>query len=136
MSGRQARPYLPGNIRVNGVSYPDVVANADTFTLAISHRDRLLQADRLIGCTENSIGPEPGTEYVVKLIAQSTGNEVWSLATSDASIPLPYVTGGDDADVHTLTLQSRRDGLMSLYSFRAELPAGRYRAFPITVTLS
>jgi hypothetical protein len=43
------------------------------FTLAFSHRDRLLQADRLIDCTENSIGPEPGTEYVVKLIAQSTG---------------------------------------------------------------
>jgi hypothetical protein len=28
------------------------------------------------------------------------------MATSDASIPIPYVTGGDDADVHTLTLQS------------------------------
>jgi hypothetical protein len=67
------------------------------FTLAFSHRDRLLQADRLIDCTENSIGPEPGTEYVVKLIAQSTGAEVWSMATSDASIPIPYVTGGDDA---------------------------------------
>ncbi|EPC3824459.1 hypothetical protein ACRZK7_006031, partial [Klebsiella oxytoca] len=136
MTGRQARPYLPGNIRVNGVLYPEAVATADTFTLAFSHRDRLLQADRLIACTENSIGPEPGTEYVVKLIAQSTGSEVWSLATSDASIPIPYVTGGDDADAHTLTLQSRRDGLMSLYTFRAGLPSGRYKAFPITVTLS
>ena len=103
MSGRQARPYLPGNIRINGVSYPDVVASADNFTLAFSHRDRLLQADRLIDCTENSIGPEPGTEYVMKLIAQSTGTEVWSLANTDASIPIPYVTGGDDAAVHTLT---------------------------------
>ncbi|MGS4411944.1 hypothetical protein ACKUS4_26055 [Klebsiella oxytoca] len=136
MSGRQARPYLPGNIRINGVSYPDVVASADNFTLAFSHRDRLLQADRLIDCTENSIGPEPGTEYVMKLIAQSTGTEVWSLASTDASIPIPYVTGGDDAAVHTLTLQSKRDGLMSLYSFRTELPAGRYQAFPITVPLS
>ncbi|WP_251267914.1 hypothetical protein, partial [Enterobacter hormaechei] len=87
-------------------------------------------------CTENSIGPEPGTEYVVKLIAQSTGSEVWSLVTSDASIPIPYVTGGDGADVHTLTLQSRSDGLMSLYTFRTGLPSGRYKAFPITVTLS
>ncbi|EPL9884585.1 phage tail protein [Klebsiella pneumoniae] len=136
MTGRQARPYLPGNIRVNGVSYTDVVASADNFTLAFSHRDRLLQADRLIDCTENSIGPEPGTEYVIKLIAQSTGIEVWSMASSDASIPIPYVTGGDDAAVHTLTLQSKRDGLMSLYTFRTELPAGRYQAFPITVTLS
>ncbi|TXU22385.1 hypothetical protein D4N02_14865 [Klebsiella pneumoniae] len=136
MSGRQSRPYLPGNIRINGVSYPDVVASADTFTLAFSHRDRLLQADRLIDCTENSIGPEPGTEYVIKLIAQGTGSEVWSLTSSDASIPIPYVTGDDAAAVHTLTLQSKRDGLMSLYTFRTELPAGRYQAFPITVTLS
>ncbi|HCQ7476737.1 TPA: phage tail protein [Klebsiella michiganensis] len=136
MTGRQARPYLPGNIRVNGVSYPDIVASADTFALAFSHRDRLLQADRLIDYTENSIGPEPGTEYVVKLIAQSTGTEVWSMASTDTSIPIPYVTGGDGADAHTLTLQSRRDGLMSLYTFRAELPSGRYKAFPITVTLS
>lgn len=136
MSGRQARPYLPGNIRVNGVLYPDVVASTDKFTLAFSHRDRLLQADRLIDCTENSIGPEPGTEYVVKLIAQGTGAEVWSMATSDASIPIPYVTGGAGAGVHTLTLKSRRDGLLSLYTFRAGLPAGRYKAFPITVTMN
>ena len=38
--------------------------------------------------------------------------------------------------MHTLALQSKRDGLMSLYTFRTELPAGRYQAFPITVTLS
>jgi hypothetical protein len=107
---------------------PDV-ASADT-TLAFSHRDRLLQADRLIDCTEGSIGPEPGVEYVVKLIAQDTGEEVWSLATSDASIPIPYVTGGSDAAVHALTLQSIRDGLMSLYTFRTLLPAGRYKAVP------
>lgn len=136
MAGRQARPYLPGNIRVNGTLYPDVVAGADNFTLTFSHRDRLMQADRLIDCTEGSIGPEPGTEYVVKLIAQSTGTEVWSVTSSDASIPIPYVTGGAGADTHTLTLQSRRDGLMSLYTFRAELPSGLYKAFPITVTLS
>ncbi|HFU6585957.1 phage tail protein [Klebsiella quasipneumoniae] len=136
MTGRQARPYLPGNIRVNGVLYPEAVTTTDSFTLTYSHRDRLLQADRLIDCTENSIGPEPGTEYVVKLIAQSTGMEVWSMATSDASIPLPYVSGDDGAGVHTLTLQSHRDGLMSLYTFRVELPAGRYKAFPISVTMS
>jgi hypothetical protein len=29
-----------------------------------------LQADRLIDCTEGSIGPEPGVEYVAKLINQ------------------------------------------------------------------
>ncbi|HFF8581051.1 TPA: phage tail protein [Klebsiella pneumoniae] len=136
MSGRQSRPYLPGNIRVNGVLYPDVVASTDKFTLTFSHRDRLLQADRLIDCTENSIGPEPGTEYVVKLIAQGTGAEVWSIATSDASIPIPYVTGGSGAATHALTLQSNRDGLTSLSVFQTLLPAGRYHALPVTLSLT
>jgi hypothetical protein len=125
---RQSRPYLPGNIRVNGSPYPSQVIAATDYTLTFAHRDRLLQADRLIDCTEGSIGPEPGVEYVVKLINQDTAEEVWSLTSGDASIPLPYVTGGSDAAEHALTLQSIRDGLTSLYTFRTLLPAGRTRA--------
>ncbi|EIX9611406.1 TPA: phage tail protein [Klebsiella pneumoniae] len=136
IAGRQGRPYLPGNIRLNSVLYPDTVASADTWTLAFSHRDRVLQADRLIDCTEGSIGPEPGVEYVVKLLAQDSGDTVWSLTTSLASIPVPYVTGGSGAAVHTLSLQSIRDGLLSLNTFEVALPAGRYKPFPIVVTMS
>lgn len=133
---RQSRPYLPGNIRVNGLPYPSQVITAADYILTFAHRDRLLQADRLIDCTEGNIGPEPGVEYVVSLINQDTAEEVWSLTSGDASIPLPYVTGGSDAAVHALTLQSTRDGLTSLYTFRTLLPAGHYKAFPISVTQS
>lgn len=133
---RQSRPYLPGNIRINGSLYPSLVVAAAEYTLTFSHRDRLLQADRLIDCTEGSIGPEPGTEYVVKLINPDSGAEVWSLTTSEASIPVPYVTGGSGAATHALTLQSTRDGLASLSVFQALLPVGRYHAFPVTLSLA
>ncbi|HGT2883440.1 TPA: phage tail protein [Klebsiella variicola] len=133
---RQSRPYLPGNIRINGSLYPSLVVAAAEYTLTFSHRDRLLQADRLIDCTEGSIGPEPGTEYVVKLINPGSGAEVWSLTTSEASIPVPYVTGGSGAATHALTLQSTRDGLTSLSVFQTLLPAGRYHAFPVTLSLT
>ncbi|HED4144271.1 TPA: phage tail protein [Raoultella ornithinolytica] len=133
---RQSRPYLPGNIRINGSLYPSLVVAAAEYTLTFSHRDRLLQADRLIDCTEGSIGPEPGAEYVVKLINPGSGAEVWSLTTSEASIPVPYVTGGSGAAIHALTLQSTRDGLTSLSVFQALLPAGRYHAFPVTLSLT
>ncbi|EMD5857271.1 phage tail protein [Salmonella enterica] len=133
MSGRQARPYLPGNIRINGVAYPDVVTDTDTFTLTFSHRDRILQADRLVDCTENSIGPEPGTEYLVNLIRGDSGAVVWTLTTSSTRVSVPYVTGGDISAGHYLTLQSLRSGLMSLYIFRTELPPG-YCTVPLTGT--
>ena len=136
MTGRQARPYLPGNIRVNNAPYPETVASASKFTLTLAHRDRLLQADRLIDCTENSIGPEPGVSYVVRLVKSSSGSVAWTTTTSDTSIPVPYAAGGGSAEAHTLTLQSTRGGQSSLYTFSTALPAGQFKAFPITLVMT
>lgn len=135
MSGRQARPYLPGNIRINGIAYPDMVAGTDTFILTFSHRDRILQADRLIDCTENSIGPEPGTEYLINLIRRDSGDVIWTLTTSSTRVSVPYVTGGNISVGHYLTLRSLRSGLMSLYIFRTELPPG-YCTVPVDDTFT
>lgn len=135
MSGRQARPYLPGNIRINGIAYPDRVTGTDTFILTFSHRDRILQADRLIDCTENSIGPEPGTEYLINLIRRDSGAVIWTLTTSSTRVSVPYVTGGNISVGHYLTLRSLRSGLMSLYIFRTELPPG-YCTVPVDDTFT
>lgn len=135
MSGRQARPYLPGNIRINGIAYPDMVTGTDTFILTFSHRDRILQADRLIDCTENSIGPEPGTEYLINLIRRDSGAVIWTLTTSSTRVSVPYVTGGNISVGHYLTLRSLRSGLMSLYIFRTELPPG-YCTVPVDDTFT
>ncbi|MCP1106684.1 hypothetical protein M6G53_14975 [Serratia nevei] len=125
---RQARPYLPGNIRINGEPYPGHVSKSSSYTLTFSHRDRVLQADRLVDCTESSIGPEPGVLYVVTLTNQETGEIVWANETTQPDIELPYVNGGIiiRGAVHILTLHSKRDGIESLYSYQATLPRGYY----------
>ncbi|OJT38469.1 phage tail protein [Serratia plymuthica] len=134
MAQRQYRPYLPGNIQVNGVRYPAAVAPAASYTLTFAHRDRVLQADRLIDCTEASIGPEPGVTYTVTLIRQDTSEAVWSQVASIDRVELPYHTDGVDAAVHILTLSSTRSGTESLYRYHTMLPAGRY--IPVTPPVS
>ncbi|QLV87852.1 hypothetical protein HV265_13090 [Citrobacter sp. RHBSTW-00678] len=128
MNQRQTRPYLPGNIRVNGSRYPSAVAAADSFTLTFAHRDRLLQADRLIDCTEGNIGPEPGVEYVITLTNTTTSAVVWTQTTADNSVLLPYLADSShsSASTHILTMWSSRDGTESLSRFQAVLPAGIY----------
>jgi len=63
--GRQARPYPPGRVRLNGAADPAVVAGDLTITWA--HRDRTLQTAYLVHQDEADIGPEPGTTYTVRV---------------------------------------------------------------------
>lgn len=128
MNHRQTRPYLPGNIRINDAPYPVVVASAETYSLTYAHRDRLLQADRLIDCTEGSIGPEPGVQYVITLTNMATNAVVWTLTTADSTVSVPYQSDDEDIEsaTHILTLFSTRDGTESLYRYQATLPVGVY----------
>lgn len=121
---RQIRPYLAGNIKVNNVLYPDSVLKADTYTLSFSHRDRVLQAEQLIDCLSENIGPEPGTTYSIE-IKDDSGVVVWALSTTDTTIELPYSSEDLDGNaVHSLTLYSVRGDFESLHRFEVSLPAG------------
>lgn len=126
MSHRQIRPYLPGSIKVNNSLYPDIIEPADSYIVSFTYRDRLLQADRLIDCLSDNIGPEPGTEYRVEIADYYTNEVLWSFNATDTLIALPYVSNQDHIydDRHILTLYSMRDGYESLYKFTAELPEG------------
>ena len=126
MGHRQTRPHLPGNIRVNDSVYPDLIEPADSYVVSFTHRDRVLQADRLIDCLSDNIGPEPGTKYIVEIADYYTKEILWSFNTTDTLIALPYITNQDHIydDRHILTLYSTRDGYESLYKFTAELPEG------------
>lgn len=69
-NSRVARPYPPGRVRVNGTPWHryDTTLN-DTvggLTLTWAHRDRILQHDTLQDHEAGSIGPEPGTTYLVR----------------------------------------------------------------------
>lgn len=126
MSHRQIRPYLPGNIKINDILYPDMIEQSDLYVVTFAHRDRILQADRLIDCLSDNIGPEIGTEYIVEISDYYSNEVIWSFNTTDSLIVLPYVTNQDYIydDRHILTLYSKRDGYESLYKYTAELPEG------------
>lgn len=78
LAQRQARPYPPGDLKLNGLRYP---ASIDG-DLAVSwaHRDRRLQADQLVDHGQGSIGPEAGTAYVVRLLDAIAGQALDSPA--------------------------------------------------------
>jgi hypothetical protein len=126
MSNRQIRPYLPGNIKINDALYPSSVDNADNYVLTFSHRDRALQADQLIDCLSDNIGPENGTTYKIEIADYYTKEILWKFNTTDTLILLPYSSQDDYVydDLHILTLYSIRDGYESLQKFVTTLPEG------------
>jgi hypothetical protein len=126
MLHRQIRPYLPGNIKVNDSLYPDVIEQSDTYIISFSHRDRILQAERLVDCVSDNIGPELGTEYIIEIADYYTKEILWKFNTTDTFILLPYSSQEDYVydDLHILTLYSIRDGYESLQKFVTTLPEG------------
>ena len=124
ISHRQIRPYLPGNIKINGVLYPDSVQMANSYQLTFSHRNRILQGDGLIDCCTGSIGAEIGTEYVIAIYDDKS--VVWSLKTTQNLINLPYITHTTSLQkkVHILELTAVRNGYESFNKFITKLPKG------------
>ena len=64
LAQRQARPYPPAALKVNGTAYPATATGA--LTISWAHRDRLTQADQLVDTTQGNIGPEAGVTYTVR----------------------------------------------------------------------
>lgn len=97
--GRAAKPYPPGNFKINTEYFPQYISGALALTWA--HRDRTQQTSgELIGFTEASIGPESSVTYTVRVYGETgalihTENGVsvanWTYATAteqtDAAIP-------------------------------------------------
>lgn len=68
---RAARPYPPGNFKVNGVAFGSTVASNADITFSWAHRDRLQQtAGTLQDHTYGNIGPEAGTTYTLRIYNQ------------------------------------------------------------------
>lgn len=118
---RMARPYPPAKAMVNGVRWhanPSIDDTTPALSFSWVHRDRVLQADRLIGHEDETIGPEPGVTYTVRFYHSVTkalvreevgivGNSYTyrrSQATHDQGNPNEVVNP-------TFTLTASRDGL-------------------------
>jgi hypothetical protein len=125
---RYARPYPPGKVLVNGArwengAFLDSINNQVVVTWA--HRDRKLQANLLVWHEENSIGPEPGTTYIVRIFKSNGSPQfpTWPVVRTVTGIvgstfTYPYVWAQQDFGpgyfgVANMSLASVRDGLES-----------------------
>ncbi|MBG4836077.1 phage tail protein [Pseudomonas aeruginosa] len=115
LAGRQALPYPPGRIRINGQTEPAVVAGDLTFAWA--HRDRTQQTAYLVRQDEGDIGPELGVTYTLRirnrngvLVRTETGllgtAYIWTAA-------MAALNAGALGDRITVEISAERDGLSS-----------------------
>jgi len=108
---RQARPYPPAYVQLDGAPYPAQLELAGDLTVTAYHRNRLAQADQLFDQSIASIGPEPGTTYVVRNVDADTETETY-LASGITDWP-HTVPAASLAARNRLEVYSVRDGLES-----------------------
>lgn len=110
---RAERPYPPGQFRINGVYYPSSVFGS-TIEVTWAHRDREGQTVYLVDSTEDSVGPEPGTTYRIRLYDSTV-----LVATYDGISGTSWSYPVEDQIAHgaiqslRITLESVRAGLAS-----------------------
>ena len=110
LDARHARPYPPGRLRINGDTWP--AASHARLTIAWVHRDRILQADRLIEHEAGGIGPEPGATTTVRIVHAANGallHEATGIAGTEYAHDLLLAS---DATIR-VEVESRRGALAS-----------------------
>ena len=125
MNSRAIRPYPPGDLRVNSVSYPSNAIYSDGMELSWAHRDRTQQTGgSIIDYSGGDIGPEFGTIYSVvgrSLLADGNFTADWyhqdAVADSsgdDSSVALEINSSTGDPPAGTeyiyFRVVARRDG--------------------------
>lgn len=71
---RMYRPYPPGQLRANGRRWwlPfELTADEPVMNLTWVHRDRNVQADKLLDHDDAGVGPEDGTTYTVRIYTEA-----------------------------------------------------------------
>lgn len=125
---RQARPYPPGDVKVDGDSVFTSVGEHAEPIITWAHRDRILQADQPLAHGEPSVGPEAGTTYNIRIYALDdtlirdesgiVGDTYTYLASDQAADSAPSIV--------MVELESEREGLASWqkYRFKVILQSG------------
>ena len=92
---RMNRPYPPGNIKVNSVSYPSSFSGQPTITW--NHRDRTQQLSEIYEHTDAGVGPEAGTTYTIS-IYDETGTGLLRTVTGLTGTTYTYSYDDEIAD--------------------------------------
>ena len=119
MSGRAARPYPPGRLRISDDLAPDVSYPSGAFgELEVTwvHRDRVLQADQLVDSGAGDVGPEAGTTYTVRYYLDGVLDETETGIAGTAATP--YTLSGNG--VGRVEVEAARDGFTSWQAAVAE----------------
>lgn len=111
---RQARPYPPGNVRINGI-YTNKITDSSAFTLTWAHRDRDVQADNLISHTEDSTILGEGVSYEITLLNDNT--VLRTISTTDSQFSYPDSQKVEGEKFNKMTLCSVKNGLKSLFNY-------------------
>lgn len=121
---RQARPYPPGNLKLNSTGYASVgsVSGAADVVVSWAHRDRLGQADQLVSHGETSFGPEVGTTYTIRIFRTDVASSPIRTVTGLTGTSWTYTTAMQATDAMTTNItfeiESVRDGLTSFQMYR------------------
>lgn len=115
---RRDRPYPPGRVRVNGISYLALGVDAGPWTFTWTHRDRIVQADQPVDHYADSVGPEPGTTYTVAIYNADTLVRTFSgIAGTSQEYTLAQWTADGSLPLFRVLIFSTRDGLESFQRY-------------------
>lgn len=124
---RYSRPYAPGRVYMNGAmrwyNRAEISKVQPVLEITWTHRDRVAQEDRMISHDHDSIGPEAGSRYVVKIFDQdknvireekgidgTSWSYLWAQAIKDLNIDVQ--NSGDEYPIK-IYLWTTRDDLGS-----------------------
>lgn len=108
LASRAARPYAPGDFRINGESYTTDAFYEGEVEVTWTDRDRLQQTSgTLVDHTAGNIGPEAGTTYRLRVYVDEVLDQ-----TIEPAVSPQLVTPGGSGEVR-IEVHSLRDGLYS-----------------------
>jgi hypothetical protein len=133
ISGRQGRPYPPGNLAINGTRYADVAVAHGEITFTWAHRNRINQSDFIVTHEEAGTTPEPGTSYTIQIFDANTATlvrTVTGLTGETWTYTASMIAADGASDKLTFTLGSIVDTRVSgqSYEWTFEYKAGGFDA--------
>lgn len=128
--GRQGRPYPPADVQVDGESIFNLTGENGEPVVTWASRNRITQADQLVGHFDASVAGEEGTTYNIRVYNLDDPDTPIREVTGITDLTWTYDAAMQAADNPTtvihIELESERDGLVSWqhYNFQVILKSG------------
>lgn len=120
-NGRQARPYPPAAVMLNGLDALGVPSLTGDIAVAFAFRNRVLQADQLIDYSMANVAPETGQTLSWRVLDPTSAVIASGSGVTANTFTVPAMTADGAL---TLEMWCVRDGLASWQSFVAAFAYG------------